>query len=226
MALKPCRECRQQVSTDADKCPHCGVRDPTGAKASMAQKGCLGCLGLLGVLFVIGTFAGGDGGSPGARISSLGLTPDTVASADKWRYTSDTDPMTGRGSATATIASENTVNFDFPYSGAQHATLHLRRHPSYGSDVILQIEKGQILCQSFQDCTVRVRFDDGEAEQWTGRGPGDNSSTTVFIRGYQRFVERLREAEIVRIQIDVFQEGAPIFEFHVGGYNRERHTAG
>jgi hypothetical protein len=29
MALKACRECGKEVSTEADKCPHCGVGDPT-----------------------------------------------------------------------------------------------------------------------------------------------------------------------------------------------------
>lgn len=29
MALKPCRECGAQVSTEAEVCPHCGVRTPT-----------------------------------------------------------------------------------------------------------------------------------------------------------------------------------------------------
>ena len=32
MALKPCRECGQQVSTDAETCPHCGVRSPTATR--------------------------------------------------------------------------------------------------------------------------------------------------------------------------------------------------
>ena len=29
MALKPCRECGAQVSTEAEVCPHCGVHSPT-----------------------------------------------------------------------------------------------------------------------------------------------------------------------------------------------------
>jgi len=29
MALEPCRECGQQVSTEAPTCPHCGVPSPT-----------------------------------------------------------------------------------------------------------------------------------------------------------------------------------------------------
>jgi len=28
MALKPCRECGKEVSTEAKSCPHCGVPDP------------------------------------------------------------------------------------------------------------------------------------------------------------------------------------------------------
>lgn len=34
MAIKPCRECTKDVSTEAKTCPHCGVSDPTKAKAS------------------------------------------------------------------------------------------------------------------------------------------------------------------------------------------------
>lgn len=63
MALSPCRECGQQVSSEAPACPHCGVPDPSEAAAAQAQedrlqkrraeeksvdntqKGCLGCLG-------------------------------------------------------------------------------------------------------------------------------------------------------------------------------------
>ncbi len=29
MTLTPCRECGQQVSTEAPACPHCGVVNPT-----------------------------------------------------------------------------------------------------------------------------------------------------------------------------------------------------
>lgn len=29
MALKPCRECKREISTDARQCPQCGARNPT-----------------------------------------------------------------------------------------------------------------------------------------------------------------------------------------------------
>lgn len=48
MALKPCRECGHEVSTDAKICPHCGVRSPT---ASGGLKNAP--LGIFIILFVI-----------------------------------------------------------------------------------------------------------------------------------------------------------------------------
>lgn len=32
MALMPCRECLEDVSTSAARCPHCGVRSPSVAR--------------------------------------------------------------------------------------------------------------------------------------------------------------------------------------------------
>jgi hypothetical protein len=48
MALKKCKECGKDVSTQADKCPHCGACVKT-------QIGCLGAIAvILGVLILIG----------------------------------------------------------------------------------------------------------------------------------------------------------------------------
>lgn len=41
MALKPCRECQQEVSVSAATCPHCGIPDPGGTKLKRGR--CLGC---------------------------------------------------------------------------------------------------------------------------------------------------------------------------------------
>ena len=59
MALKPCRECGAQVSTEAEVCPHCGVRSPT-AKSGRNPRGCLpAALVVLAVVFVVGILATG-----------------------------------------------------------------------------------------------------------------------------------------------------------------------
>jgi ribosomal protein L40E len=59
MALKPCRECGQEVSTDAKSCPHCGTKHPTGKRKP------LGC-GMLILVIVLGGIAASvfDTGGP------------------------------------------------------------------------------------------------------------------------------------------------------------------
>ncbi len=156
------------------------------------------------------------------RAAEAAAAAETRRLAEKWTYSVSEDPMTSRKSKSATIESENTVNFDFPYQGSQRATLVIRDHPTYGRDVILSIERGQLMCQSYRDCQIRVRFDEGKAETWNAAGPADNSSTAVFFRNQARFFQKLRAAKVLRLQVAVYQEGEPIFEFHVGGFDDAR----
>lgn len=50
MALKDCKECGQEVSTEASACPNCGVPNPSadssanGVEKTDAAAGCLGLL--------------------------------------------------------------------------------------------------------------------------------------------------------------------------------------
>jgi hypothetical protein len=53
MALKPCRECRREVSTTAKTCPNCGAPNPVGR--TPARVGCLWIFGVvLAAILVIG----------------------------------------------------------------------------------------------------------------------------------------------------------------------------
>lgn len=38
MAMKDCRECKKEVSTEAKTCPHCGVKNPTQKQTSTGMK--------------------------------------------------------------------------------------------------------------------------------------------------------------------------------------------
>ncbi|HGM7334933.1 TPA: hypothetical protein ACKQCJ_001251 [Stenotrophomonas maltophilia] len=140
----------------------------------------------------------------------------------QWRYWSDQDPMTGKTAVGAEVRSNNTHNFDFPYAGAQHATLTLRRHPQHGNDIFLQIEKGQLQCSSYSGCNVLVRFGDAQPKTYRALGPADNSSETVFIQGFSDFQKRMQAVDTVRIQANVFKQGAPAWEFDVSGFDAAR----
>lgn len=56
MALKPCKECKKEVSTSAKLCPHCGVKNPGTTTGQML----LGVIGLCAVVAAIATSCGDD----------------------------------------------------------------------------------------------------------------------------------------------------------------------
>jgi hypothetical protein len=140
-----------------------------------------------------------------------------------WTYSTTEDSMTGKRTHVAVLQSNNTVEFDFPYQGSQHGQLMLRTHPRHGKDVVLSIEKGQLLCRSYDGCTVLVRFDEGEPQRWSAMGASDNSSTSIFLESYDRFVRQMQKAKLVRIAAEVHEEGAPVFEFNVHGFQAAKY---
>lgn len=140
-----------------------------------------------------------------------------------WRYTNESDPMTSETTYWATVVSTNQVELGFPYGGPQHAKLVLRTHPRYGKDVIFQIERGQLLCPSYDGCTVLVRFDEDKPVRYSANGPADNSSETLFLANYGGFAERMLKAKRVRISAEIYQSGAPVFEFDVAGFDVKKY---
>lgn len=142
----------------------------------------------------------------------------------QWTYTSSEDKMTGGTSYQARVISTNTVTFGPPYGGPQNGRLTLRTDPRNGKDVIFRIERGQLRCHSYDDCDVLVRFDDEKPERLAGVGPDDRNSQTVFIGNYEKFVTKLRKAKIVRISMSIYQQGAPVFEFDVSGFDHAQYV--
>ena len=163
-----------------------------------------------------------DGKKAAALVPELTKALEYENTGTQWIYVSSPEGMSGKESHTARVVSSNMINLDFPYAGAQHATLVLRRHPRWGNDVILQNEKGQILCHSYGDCSVGIRFDDGKVIRVNGNEPADNSSESVFIPAFSTFMKKLPSAKSVMVEVQIYQGGSQIFEFDVSGFKPEK----
>lgn len=74
MALKPCRECGHNVSTEAAACPNCGVSNPSGGvRGALAANqgksdgcflqtmncGCMMIFGFIALVILIGILSSG-----------------------------------------------------------------------------------------------------------------------------------------------------------------------
>lgn len=71
MALKKCRECGGQVSTDAKACPHCGAKDPTNQNARNTW---------IAITIVLGVWAAIHFSGGGSRTSPVEVASSSVAS--------------------------------------------------------------------------------------------------------------------------------------------------
>lgn len=140
-----------------------------------------------------------------ARRQSMGLS---------WNYADGEDNMSGKPVRRAYVSSINTVDFKFPYSGTQRATLTIRKHPRWGTSVYVAIDKGQFVC-GYDDCDVRVRFSKGNAQRMSASEPDDHSSNILFISNASSFIAQARKSDKVYIEADFYQEGTRVFEFDI-----------
>jgi hypothetical protein len=151
---------------------------------------------------------------PSAPVPAVQVkAPEPVRS--KWRYSQDTDKMRGTVTAYASLESETELHFGFPY-GSNKAMLIVRRRPSDGLNVMLQV-KGQFLCSRFHDETVAAKFDDSKIENYSCSEPSDATTGLIFISGAPRFLSRLRHAKALILEAPFFQEGRQQVEFDVRG---------
>lgn len=138
------------------------------------------------------------------------------AAAD-WRLEESQDKMTGKPNKTASVRSSDSLSLGFPYQGSNHGLLIVRRHPQFGLDVILSIEKGQILCSSYRGCKVLAKFDAAAPITFEGAESADNDSTVVFIKNAGRFIDQARKAKSITLQIGLYQNGMQTLTFDTPG---------
>lgn len=239
ISFKFCTDCGTALPPGAVTNQSTGQPTPP-KKKSVGKTISMGCLGLIGLIFVASIASAILHGAlsrsrTSANLPSVSTSPSVKAGlplssaspsatleTGSWSYVSETDDMTGKPFQSASVYSTNTVNFGFPYNGVQHARLTLRKHPRYGSDVLLEIKKGQFMA-GVSGVQVLVRFDDNTTPmKFWASGAADHSSTTLFLGNYAKFVSQLRNAKIVRLSTPIYHEGNPVFEFNVAGFKEAK----
>lgn len=160
--------------------------------------------------------AAADNALRGAASAENSAVPPSRQTA--WVYDSRSNPMDDRRTEFACVRSTNTVQLGFPY-GSPYGRLCLRNSPQHGRDAYVELDgEGQILCYSYRNCTIRVRFDDEQARNFSAVGASDNSTNIVFIEGRDRFERALRDADRTAIEIEFYRAGQQAFTFPTAGF--------
>ena len=138
------------------------------------------------------------------------------ANAPKWSYSTTKDQMRGTTMRTASVRSNNSLQFDFPYGGGSYGTL-LLRHSGANVEVAIVMDKGQFTCDSFSDETIAVKFDGGVVREFGCTGTSDGRADALFILREHEFLDRLTKSQRVITETQFFQAGRKQLTFDVQG---------
>lgn len=171
------------------------------------------------ILIVVVSLIGAKPGTPSTPADNLVdpgvVTPLAASSAptSPWIYTEITDPMADAKGAMACTTSTNEAILHAPYEDVS-AQLCIRRSPKYGLDVFVALlGDGQILCRSYENCTLQVRFDEAPARPASAIGAADHSTNVVFLRSAQRMLDSIQDAKVTKVQLPFYQDGDQTLEF-------------
>ena len=126
------------------------------------------------------------------------------------------DEMTDTENIWATLRSDNYINQDFPYNGDTYAKITVRYMQKYGYDVIIEIDRGQIVGSDFNGTNViNVRFDDETPRKYYFNESADYKTEIVFLQNASTFMEKCKKAHKIKMEIPIYNYGNPVFTFTV-----------
>jgi hypothetical protein len=132
-----------------------------------------------------------------------------------WDYFTDDDKLRDATTYFASTTSTNTIHQDPPYDADTTMRLIIRKSPGDGTDVLLTISSGQMMCPSYEGCSGTVSFDGASPQRVSFNGTADNSSETVFVVGAKSFVQKIKKAKRLVVEKTIYEAGNPQFEFDV-----------
>ena len=133
-----------------------------------------------------------------------------------WSIMTEKDEMTDTKNIWASITSDNYIYQDFPYEGMTRAKIIVRYMKKYGYDVLIEISQGQIYGKEYNGQNyITARFDEASPKRYYFNEAADGSSEVVFLNNRSDFMKRCKQAKDIKIDIPIWQEGRPVFTFHV-----------
>lgn len=136
--------------------------------------------------------------------------------SNKWYYNEDVDKMTSKKNHFATLVSENSLNFDFPYNGGSYGKLLVRKKDG-STNIMLSISKGQFMT-GIEGVRVRLRFDQEPAFSVTGSQSSDYSSDLLFLSSESKIINKLKKSKSLIVEAEFYNEGRRTLDFNIEGF--------
>lgn len=175
----------------------------------------------LGLVMMYGCGGASSDNSAGDVATDSVMTQvDEKETESNWEYSEYPDEMSDDTTYLASVVSENSVDFDFPYDGGSTLTLTVRKSPQYGSDIYIKISKGQFNSGIYGQ-KIKVRFDENKAFDVNCRTASDGSSDLLFLTNYKKLIAQLKQSKTLKVSCEFWNEGTRTFTFNIEGLKWE-----
>ncbi len=162
-----------------------------------------------------------DGGASDTQLASTSndstMTDKDNKKSKSWELSEKQDEMTDKMTYYASIISDNRVKLEFPYDTPLGSELRItiRKSSTKGTDVYMQISRGQMLSSDFGNNKVSVRFDDAQPIKYSTSESSTGESEVLFIRNTQDFIKRAKTAKRIKVEVPFFEQGNHIFSYEL-----------
>jgi hypothetical protein len=156
----------------------------------------------------------------GEQIAEAATGPVAEKIEGAWTYSTERDEMRGAESRFAELEATNTIDLDFPY-GEQRGRILVRHSAKHGFDILVGVPSGQIMCNSFSNSYINVKFDDGPIQRFGCNDASDGSSNMIFVEGAKSFLGKLKQSKRAVVEAEFFQNGLQQMTFNTANLQWE-----
>ena len=136
-----------------------------------------------------------------------------------WRYSEEIDQMDNTKTTVASLDSDNSIKFDFPY-GNSDFTLHIRKWKG-STDVFLTGSRCQFIAGFRGEKTYRVKFDNEEPFNVSANHSTSGTADIVFLGSTKKLISKLKNANKLIIEAEFFDVGYKQIIFSTKGLKWE-----
>jgi len=144
--------------------------------------------------------------------ADTGVELTDVNKISRWEYSEQIDEMSNALIKTASIPSDNVLQFDFPYNGGSRGILTFRKKGNK-LDAYLRISHGQFVPTDMLSYQVAIKCDEGQAQTYTFVGSNDGSPDIIFAQSPEAILKKIKAASTVKIQTTYYNAGLQILQF-------------
>lgn len=121
--------------------------------------------------------------------------------------------MTGSRVRFWRLTSDASLALPFPNAGQNFGRLTIRKRTKQSPEVMFRVDKGQIVCDTPDTCTLRLKFGEKPPITMAATRSTSGQSSLLFIDDARRFIREAKTASKILAQPTIYGVGPVVVSF-------------